>query len=162
MLEDSIERVKLTDFGLACVAIERSDLTSLGNVVGTPAYMSPEQVEGRQLDARSDLFSIGCVMYAMVAGKSPFRASNAIAAARNVMSEPHVPLTEIADDLPDYLVEIVDRLLQKEPADRFRSAAVNCPVSSPTTWRTRIVSWERLGKQRSRCGNDSGGHIATG
>src|SRR5205823_1838085 len=70
MLEDSIERVKITDFGLARVSMEQSDLTSQGVVVGTPAYMSPEQVNGEPLDSRSDLFSLGCVMYAMTAGYS--------------------------------------------------------------------------------------------
>jgi hypothetical protein len=122
MLEDSIERVKITDFGLARVTLERSDLTSLGNIVGTPSFMSPEQVEGLNLDHRSDLFSLGCVMYAMISGHSPFRSSNAIATARKVLSEPHTPLTEVANNVPKYLREIIDHLLEKSPDDRIQTA----------------------------------------
>ncbi len=122
MLEDGLERVKITDFGLARVAVENSDLTSFGDMVGTPAFMSPEQVDGESLDTRSDLFSLGCVIYAMVAGKSPFRSGNALATARKVITEPHKSLREVSPDVPMYLVEITDRLLQKNPADRYESA----------------------------------------
>lgn len=122
MLEDGLERVKITDFGLARVAMENSDLTSFGDMVGTPAFMSPEQVDGLSLDARSDLFSLGCVIYAMVAGKSPFRSGNALATARRVITVPHQSLREISPDVPTYLVDITDRLLQKQPADRYESA----------------------------------------
>lgn len=122
MLEDGLERVKITDFGLARVAMENSDLTSFGDMVGTPAFMSPEQVDGQSLDARSDLFSLGCVIYAMVAGKSPFRSGNALATARKVITEPHRNLREVSPEVPKYLVEITDRLLQKKPEDRFESA----------------------------------------
>jgi eukaryotic-like serine/threonine-protein kinase len=122
MLEDSVERVKVTDFGLARVMIEQSDLTSQGGVVGTPAYMSPEQVNGEPLDARSDLFSLGCVMYAMTAGFSPFRGENAMAAARRVAGVKHVSLANVSRDVPIYFIQIVDRLLAKSPADRFQSA----------------------------------------
>lgn len=122
MLEDGLERVKITDFGLARVAMENSDLTSFGDMVGTPAFMSPEQVDGQSLDARSDLFSLGCVIYAMVAGKSPFRSGNALATARRVITEPHRNLREVSSEVPKYLVEITDRLLQKKPEDRFESA----------------------------------------
>lgn len=124
MLEDGLERVKITDFGLARVAMENSDLTSFGDMVGTPAFMSPEQVDGQSLDTRSDLFSLGCVIYAMVAGKSPFRSGNALATARKVITEPHKSLREVSSDVPKYLVEITDRLLQKQPADRYESAEV--------------------------------------
>lgn len=124
MLEDGLERVKITDFGLARVAMENSDLTSFGDMVGTPAFMSPEQVDGQTLDARSDLFSLGCVIYAMVAGKSPFRSGNALATARKVITDPHLSLREVSPNVPKYLVEITDRLLQKLPADRYESAEV--------------------------------------
>jgi serine/threonine protein kinase len=122
LLEDSVERVKITDFGLARVILEQSDLTSQGGLVGTPAYMSPEQVNGERLDARSDLFSMGCVMYAMLSGYSPFRAENALASARRVTSEKHTSLSEISKDVPNFFVAMVDRLLEKDPKDRYQSA----------------------------------------
>ncbi len=122
LLEDGIERVKISDFGLARLAMERSDLTSLGNVVGTPSFMSPEQVEGKDLDHRSDLFSLGCVMYAMVVGRSPFRANNAIATGRRVVSERHPSIADAGGNLPRDLTYIIDRLLEKDPEDRFQTA----------------------------------------
>jgi serine/threonine protein kinase len=123
MLEDSIERVKITDFGLARVIVDHSDLTSQGVVVGTPAYMSPEQVSGDPLDPRSDLFSLGCVMYAMMAGYSPFRGEHPLGIARRVTSQQHVSLAEISKDVPNYFIQIVDRLLAKDPKDRYQTAA---------------------------------------
>src|SRR5262249_12616885 len=73
LLEDSVERVKITDFGLARAADDAS-LTQSGQVAGTPAYMSPEQADGEKVDHRTDLFSLGSVLYAMCAGHPPFRA----------------------------------------------------------------------------------------
>jgi hypothetical protein len=102
--------------------MEHSDLTSQGGIVGTPAYMSPEQVNGEPLDPRSDLFSLGCVMYAMTAGHSPFRGENALGTARRVANTKHVSLELISKDVPAYFVQIVDRLLEKNPADRYASA----------------------------------------
>ena len=122
MLEAGIDRVKIADFGLARVVIENSDLTSLGDMIGTPAFMSPEQVDGLELSPRSDLFSFGCVIFAMVAGKSPFRSSNALATARKVCSEPHPKLLTVCKTVPTYLSDVVDRLLMKKPEDRFESA----------------------------------------
>ena len=123
MLEDSIERVKITDFGLARVMMEQSELTSQGGVVGTPAYMSPEQVNGEPLDQRSDLFSLGCVMYAMTAGYSPFRGENVLGTARRVANVKHESLAAISKDVPPYFIQVVDRLLEKAPADRYQSAS---------------------------------------
>jgi hypothetical protein len=123
MLEDSVERVKIADFGLARVMLEHSELTSQGALVGTPAYMSPEQVHGEPLDPRSDLFSLGCVMYAMTAGFSPFRGENVLGTARRVTSQMHVSLSEVSKDVPSDFVQIVDRLLAKDPKDRYQSAS---------------------------------------
>jgi len=164
MLEDSIERVKITDFGLARVMMEHSELTSQGGVVGTPAYMSPEQVNGDPLDQRSDLFSLGCVMYAMTAGYSPFRGENALGTARRVASVKHESLAAISKDVPPYFVQIVDRLLEKTPADRYQSASelvedltghlvranrgvgphVDIPALASTPARSRSARWVAL------------------
>lgn len=123
MCEDGVGRVKITDFGLARVAMDNSELTSGGQTVGTPAYMSPEQVRGLPVDARSDLFSLGCLLYAMVARRSPFRAPHSFEAARKVMDHTPPPLHEVDARVPRYLSEIVAQLLEKKPDDRFQSAS---------------------------------------
>src|SRR5262249_29420228 len=121
LLEDSVERVKITDFGLARPADDAS-LTQLGHVLGTPQYMSPEQAQGEPTDHRADLFSLGCVLYAMAAGRSPFRAATTLAVLRRVCEDRPRPLRDLDPDVPDWLERIVMKLLAKEPADRFRSA----------------------------------------
>lgn len=123
MLEDGIERVKLTDFGLARLLTEDSDLTSFGDMVGTPAYMSPEQVNGDELSASSDLFSLGCVLYAMFLGKSPFHAPVAFASANRVRDLDPEPLSSLVPSVPTEFSQLVARLLCKDPAGRPPSAA---------------------------------------
>ena len=98
LLENSIERVKLADFGLAR-AVDDSTLTQDGGVAGTPEYMSPEQADGRPVDARSDLFSLGCVLYEMATGISPFRAERSLAALRRVCEEVEQQATPIIEEV---------------------------------------------------------------
>ncbi|HZL87203.1 MAG TPA: serine/threonine-protein kinase, partial [Pirellulaceae bacterium] len=83
LLENGIERVRITDFGLAR-AVDDVGMTRTGEVAGTPEYMSPEQAQGLPMDGRSDLFSFGCVLYAMCTGRPPFRAETVFATARRV------------------------------------------------------------------------------
>ena len=122
LLEEGESRVKITDFGLARVAVDNVELTSRHVAVGTPAYMSPEQVRSDTLDARSDLFSLGCVMYAMFAGHSPFHGRTALESARKVVDETPPPLESVARNVPRFYSEIVARLLEKDPGRRFQSA----------------------------------------
>lgn len=114
-------RVKLTDFGLARAA-EDVRLTGTGLVAGTPLYMSPEQASGEELDARSDLFSLGVVLYELAAGEPPFNGKTPLAVLKRVTEEQPVPLGERDPELPEWFVHIVDRLLAKKPADRFQTA----------------------------------------
>jgi hypothetical protein len=118
MLLDRGEGVKITDYGLARVELELAELTSAEQVVGTPAYMSPEQVRGEALDARSDLFSLGCVLFAMVAGRSPFQGRHILEIARKIADEEPAPLHLIDPAVPGPLSKLVGRLLQKTPDDR--------------------------------------------
>ncbi len=113
--------VKVADFGLARVLSENLDLTHDGMTLGTPLYMSPEQGEGRTVDARSDLYSLGATVYHLMAGRPPFSAPSAVAVVMAHIKEPLVPLATLRPDLPAGLCEIVDRLLAKNPADRFES-----------------------------------------
>ena len=123
LLENGVERVKLTDFGLAR-AVDDASLTQSGVVTGTPQYMSPEQARGEAVDHRSDLFSLGSVLYFMCAGHPPFRASSTPAVLRRVSDERPRPLREVNADIPDWLAALIDRLHEKEPARRFASAAL--------------------------------------
>ena len=122
LLENCIERVKLTDFGLAR-AIDDASLTQSGVIAGTPQYMAPEQARGEPVDARADLFSLGAALYAMAAGRSPFRADSAMAVMKRVCDVRHRPIREVNPDVPAWLEATIDRLLAKEPADRFQTAA---------------------------------------
>jgi serine/threonine protein kinase len=121
LLENGIERVKLTDFGLARAGDDAS-LTQSGLVAGTPMFMSPEQAQGEPVDFRSDLFSLGSVLYAMCTGRPPFRAPSAVAVLKRVCEETPRPTREINPELPSWLEELVARLHAKAPADRFASA----------------------------------------
>ena len=122
LLENCVERVKLTDFGLAR-AIDDASLTQSGVIAGTPQYMAPEQARGEPVDARSDLFALGAVLYAMAAGRPPFRANSAMAVLKRVCDDRHRPIRELNPDIPDWLEAVIDRLLAKDPADRFQTAA---------------------------------------
>ncbi len=122
LLEDGVERVKISDFGLALV-LDNTNASSADRPVGTPAYMSPEQVGGQRVDARSDLFSLGCVLYAMSTGKSPFQGSSSVFIARMIAEFDPPALHEVNRDTPRFLSDIVARLLHKDPNKRFQSAA---------------------------------------
>ncbi|MFM8736055.1 MAG: serine/threonine-protein kinase [Pirellulales bacterium] len=113
--------IKVADFGLARVLSEHLDLTHDGTTLGTPLYMSPEQGEGRRVDARSDLYSLGATVYHLVAGRPPFAGSSALAVVMAHVREPLRPLAEARPDLPVGLCGIVDRLLAKNSDDRFQA-----------------------------------------
>ena len=121
LLADGVERVKLTDFGLARAADDAS-LTKTGIIAGTPQYMSPEQARGESVDQRSDLFSLGSVLYAMCTGRAPFRAETSYGVLRRITDEEPRPIREINPDIPEWLCRIVAKLMSKRPDDRFQSA----------------------------------------
>ena len=122
LLENDVDRVMLTDFGLARAADDAS-LTQSGVVAGTPQFMSPEQAKGEPLDHRADLFSLGSVIYAMCTGRPPFRAETTLAILRRISdSSPH-PIRDVNPGIPEWLIEIVDKLHEKDPANRFQSAS---------------------------------------
>src|SRR5262249_41154001 len=122
MLLDRGEGVKITDFGLARVELDLAEMTSAEQVVGTPAYMSPEQVRGEALDPRSDLFSLGCVLFAMVAGRSPFQGRHILEIGRKITDEEPAPLHLLDPAVPRRLSDLVGRLLRKAPDDRPATA----------------------------------------
>lgn len=113
---------KLTDFGLARAADDAS-ITKTGMVAGTPQYMSPEQAHGQPVDQRSDLFSLGSVLYAMCTARPPFRAETSMAVMRQVCDDPPPPIRDLNPNVPHWLAGIIERLMEKEPERRFQSAA---------------------------------------
>jgi serine/threonine-protein kinase len=115
--------VKLGDFGIArAVSEHATGVTQPGMVMGSVAYVSPEQAQGRELDARSDLYSLGVVLYQMVTGRLPFNGETPVAVALKHVSEPAPALDPVRDGVSPALASIVASLLQKNPADRFDSA----------------------------------------
>ncbi len=118
-------RVKVADFGLARFAEAGAslNLTQTGTTLGTPLYMSPEQIEGRKVDHRSDIYSLGVTAYHMLAGVPPFRGDNALSVAvQHVKAQPE-RLENLLPDLPPALCRIVHRMLEKDPTQRYASAA---------------------------------------
>jgi serine/threonine-protein kinase len=112
--------VKVADFGLARVQGDAGvNLTQIGVTMGTPLYMSPEQIEGHKLDSRSDIYSLGVTAYHMLAGEPPFTGDSPLAVAVQHLNQPVPPLASRRPDVPARLAEIVERMLAKKPEDRY-------------------------------------------
>src|SRR5204862_130064 len=107
LLENGLQRAKLSDFGLAR-AVAGAGLTQSGVVAGTPQYMSPEQARGETLDARSDLFGLGSVLYALCTGRPPFRAESTMAVLKRICDDTVRDLRDNDPAIPDWLVAIID------------------------------------------------------
>lgn len=118
---DKQERIRLLDFGLATIE-GGAKLTKSGSTLGTVAYMSPEQVSGRPVDQRSDLFSLGAVLYELIAGRTPFERDNDGATLKAIVEDNPEPLTRYKSDVPDKLADIVEQLLEKDVEIRYQSA----------------------------------------
>jgi serine/threonine protein kinase len=130
-------RLKILDFGLAKAvqaaqlgegevgktATLPQELTKQGMIVGTLAYMSPEQVEGRDVDTRSDIFSLGTMFYEMATGKNPHQSESAATTMYNVVEVTPEPISVLRSELPEQFVEITLRCLAKKPASRYHDAS---------------------------------------
>jgi serine/threonine protein kinase len=121
-LEGARGSVKLLDFGLARAAEIDTPLTQQGSIVGTPAFMAPEQANGENVDARCDLFSLGCVLYRCCTGVLPFQGTSAVSTLMAVVGKRARPPLDIAKDVPDGLSQLIMHLLAKDPAERPQSA----------------------------------------
>ncbi len=134
--------VKLLDFGIAKVAedVATSKLTSTGAVLGTPQYMSPEQARGRVVDARSDLYALGVVIYEALTGRLPFVAENYNALMFAILEDTPQPLASLRSDLDPEFVRVVERAMAKRPEDRFESA---------DAMRASLAPWTRVTKPGS-------------
>lgn len=116
---DGIENAKIVDFGIAKLA-QSQDLTATGAQMGSPLYMSPEQVKGIEADSRSDIYSMGCLMYEVLSGKVPIKEETALETMHKKTVDPAPTLAQANSDVPQELVEIVDRCLMISPDDRYK------------------------------------------
>ena len=121
MLGEGVERVTLTDFGLAR-SVDDASVTQHGTIAGTPQYMSPEQARGESVEQASDLFSLGSVLYTLCTGCIPFRAESSHGVMRKIIDEEPVPIRQLNPEIPQWLCDIVAKLMAKDKADRFTSA----------------------------------------
>jgi serine/threonine-protein kinase len=117
------DRVKITDFGIAKATDSGEHLTMTGSLLGTPSYMSPEQARGGTLDGRSDLFSVGCLLYEMVTGRKAFRGDSITALLFKIITEEPPPLKENDPGIPDEVERIILKALCKAPEVRYQSGA---------------------------------------
>jgi tRNA A-37 threonylcarbamoyl transferase component Bud32 len=118
------ETPKLIDFGLAklAAATEETQLTRTGQIIGTPAYMAPEQIKGEKIDGRADVYALGCVLYEMLTGRTPFAGgSDDVQTLYRQMHEPPPPLGKLLPDVAPALDALMDKALRKHPAERFPS-----------------------------------------
>ena len=137
-LESPNGRVKVLDFGLAKPVGTDAELTKSGAVVGTPAFMSPEQARGLKVDHRTDIFSLGAVLYRVLAGRNPFAGANMMAVLMALGTEDPMPLRELNAEVPAALAELIHRMLAKKPEDRPQSArevayALRAVLAQPST-----------------------------
>ncbi|MCE2945437.1 MAG: serine/threonine protein kinase, partial [Betaproteobacteria bacterium] len=119
---DSAGRVKLTDFGVARIT-ESAERTQVGTMVGTPSYMSPEQIQGTSSDNRTDIFACGVILYQMVTGEKPFTGAGTWTIYNQILLEDPTPPTALNSSLPPGVDRVVNKALAKKKEDRYRNAA---------------------------------------
>lgn len=122
LLENGVECVQITDFGLAR-AVDDASMTRSGVISGTPQYMSPQQAHGDAIDHRSDLFSLGSLMYFMLTGHSPFRAETTMGVLNRIGNDQPRSIRSVNADVPEWLERFVFRLLETQPDDRYQTAS---------------------------------------
>jgi tetratricopeptide (TPR) repeat protein/predicted Ser/Thr protein kinase len=137
VLLDAEDHVYLTDFGLA-KNLGGSLRTERGVVMGTPSYMSPEQVRGEAVDKRSDIYSLGIVFYEMATGRTPFEGGSMFEVMMRRLSTPPKPVTESNREIPPYLCKVVERCLEVDPGSRFQSVEEILEVLDSSTFRTTV------------------------
>ena len=116
--------IKVMDFGIArAVADTQATMTQTAQVIGTAQYLSPEQARGERVDARSDLYSVGCLLYELLTGRPPFTGDSPVSIAYQHVREAPIPPSRVDPDLPAWADPIVLRAMEKDPADRYQSAA---------------------------------------
>ncbi|HVN07498.1 MAG TPA: serine/threonine-protein kinase [Patescibacteria group bacterium] len=113
-------KIKVTDFGIARITDQSK--TATGTVLGTPSYMSPEQLAGKKVDGRSDIFSLGVCLYELLAGEKPFTGDSVATLVTSIVNNPHRPIQQLDAKIPEAVARVVDRALQKDPENRYQRA----------------------------------------
>jgi serine/threonine-protein kinase len=169
LLVTSAGEVKVADFGLARVLDENLELTQAGTTLGTPLYMSPEQGEGRPVDTRSDLYSLGATTYHLLTGRPPFTGPTGVSVVMAHIREPLVPVQALRADVPTELCSIVEKLLAKDPAERYSSprdllrAVADAEAADPGPRHGPApLSWQPDAAVEDRWGNERAGSHARG
>ena len=150
--DDDDDFAKVLDFGLVkeTSANDSQDHTQVGQIMGSPRYMAPEQVQGKAVDARTDIYSLGAMLYAMLAGKPPFDKATELATMMAQVSDPPPPFASVAPELalPPGLEAVVMKCLAKNPDDRFASME-------------ELITALKLRPGMMTTSSDSGGHTAS-
>jgi serine/threonine-protein kinase len=121
MYEPESDTVKITDFGIA--RITDSSKTKTGMVLGTPSYMSPEQLAGKKVDGRSDLFSLGVMLYQMLSGSLPFKAESMASLMFKITNEEAADVRTIRADIPEIMAKIIKKALAKNADERYQTGS---------------------------------------
>ena len=155
VMVDEEGKAIVTDFGIAKVS-EAKGLTMTGATIGTPAYMSPEQCNAREVTGASDQYSLGCMAFEMLAGKTPFQADSLMGVMYKHFNEPPPPLAEFRPDLPPAVIAAVSRMLGKKAEDRFPRiedavhALGNVNLGHEDPHLLQLIKWVEADPQRSR------------
>ncbi|MDH7481499.1 MAG: serine/threonine-protein kinase [Armatimonadota bacterium] len=144
--------VKITDFGIARL-MEEPSLTANGQVFGTPSYMSPEQIAGKQLDHRTDIFSLGIVIYEMLTGKKPFTGDSVVTITYNIMNQDVV----IPPTIPPFMANVIRRCLAKDPNMRYQSAEEIKADLNPSAYQQPVAQPDPFGSTVGMPGGWYGG-----
>ena len=162
MLTRSAE-VKVMDFGIArAMSDTQATMTQTAQVIGTAQYLSPEQARGERVDARSDLYSTGCLLYELLTGRPPFTGDSPVAIAYQHVRENPIPPSRIDPEIPPWADAIVLKAMAKDPADRYQSAAEmrtdiqralsGVPVAAPSQTEMYAPGTQRMGAQTMMAG----------
>ncbi len=148
-------RTKLMDLGIAR-GIEGESITRASSILGTAGYVSPEQARGEPVDHRSDIYSLGCVLYEMLTGRQPFEADNPVAVAYQHVHEAPVPPSSLEPSVPPALESVVLRAMEKDPQARFPSAADMVTALEDGTAPIPTLGAAVARRRWPRCSDDAG------
>src|SRR6185312_11741213 len=158
--------IKVMDFGIArALSDAQATMTQTAQVIGTAQYLSPEQARGERVDSRSDLYSVGCLLYELLTGRPPFTGDSPVAIAYQHVRENPIPPSRVDPELPDWADPIVLRAMEKDPNDRYQSAAdmrsdiqralSGYPVSAPMHQDPYATGTRRMGQATQMAGATS-------